>query len=78
MKLSIEINDQMKKLLLELLKDGDIQNKILDIAGQVEDLDDAVDARVDARTDGFIRLDDIDDHIREFLKESTFTTNFED
>ena len=74
MKLSIEINDQMKKLLLELLKDGDIQNKILDIAGQVEDLDDAVDAR----TDGFIRVDDIDDHIREFLKESTFTTNFED
>tara|TARA_R100000808_G_scaffold14493_1_gene34171 strand:- start:3453 stop:3677 length:225 start_codon:yes stop_codon:yes gene_type:complete len=73
MKLSIEINDQMKKLLLELLQDGDIQNKILDIAGQVEDLDDAVDAR----TDGFVRVDDIDDHINEFLKEATFSANYE-
>jgi len=74
MKLSIEINDQVKKLLLELLEDGDIQNKILDIAGKAEDLDDAIETRLD----DFATCGALDDHIKEFLKEATFTTNFED
>ena len=68
MKLSIEINDQMKKLLLELLKDGDIQNKILDIAGQSEDLDDAIDAKVQ----DFLTREDMDDVIRDWIQDGTF------
>ncbi len=73
MKLSIEINDQVKRLLLELLEDGDIQNKILDIAGEGEDLDDAIETRLD----DFVNAGALDDHIKEYLKEATFTTNFE-
>lgn len=73
MKLSIEINDQVKKLLLELLEDGDIQNKILDIAGQAEDLDDAIDARCHE----FVTVEAVDEQIEEFLKQATFSTNFE-
>lgn len=73
MKLSIEINDQVKRLLLELLEDGDVQNKILDIAGEGEDLDDAIDARCS----DFVTVENVDDQIRDYLTGATFTTNFE-
>lgn len=68
MKLSIEINDQVKKLLLELLEDGDIQNKILDIAGGTEDLDDAIDTKIQ----DFLTREDMDDVIRDWIQDGTF------
>ncbi len=73
MKLSIEINDQVKRLLLELLEDGDVQNKILDIAGEAEDLDDVIDAKCSE----YVTVENVDDQIRDYLTGATFTTNFE-
>ena len=73
MKLTIEINEKVKKLLLELLEDGDIQNKILDIAGESEDLDGAIDAK----TCDFITAEDCDDQIRDYLTGASFSTTFE-
>ena len=73
MKLSIEINDQVKRLLLELLEDGDVQNKILDIAGEAEDLDDVIDAKCSE----YVTVENVDDQIRDYLTGATFTTNIE-
>lgn len=74
MKLSIEINEQAKKLLLELLQDEDIQNKILEIAvDSIESVDDAVDSRCQ----DFVTVEDVDNQIRDFLTSATFSANYE-
>ena len=74
MKLSIEINEQAKKLLLELLQDEEIQNKILEIAGDgIESVEDTVDSRCQ----DFVTVEDVDNQIRDFLTSATFSANYE-
>ena len=74
MKLSIEINEQAKKLLMELLQDEDIQNKILEIAvDSIESVDDVVDSRCQ----DFVTVEDVDNQIRDFLTSATFSANYE-
>ena len=74
MKLSIEINEQAKKLLLELLQDEDIQNKILEIAGDgIESAEDVIDKRCQ----DFVTVENVDDQIRDFLTSATFSANYE-
>ena len=74
MKLSIEINEQAKKLLLELLQDEEIQNKILEIAvDSIESVEDAVDSRCQ----DFTTVEDVDNQIRDFLTSATFSANYE-
>lgn len=69
MKLSIEINDQVKKLLLELLEDEDIQNKILDVCQDTENLDDAIDARCS----DFVTVEAVDEQIKDYLSQVTIS-----
>lgn len=69
MKLSIEINDQVKKLLLELLEDEDIQNKILDVCQDAESLDDAIDARCS----DFVTVEAVDEQIKDYLSQVTIS-----
>lgn len=74
MKLSIEINEQAKKLLLELLQDEEIQNKILEIAvDSIESVEDVIDTRCQ----DFTTVENVDDQIREFLTQATFSANYE-
>ena len=69
MKLSIEINDQVKKLLLELLEDEDIQNKILDLYQDAESLDDAIEARCS----DFVTVEAVDEQIKDYLSQVTIS-----
>ena len=59
--------------MLELLQDEEIQNKILDIAIECNDLGDAIDNK----TQDFVTVEDVDNQIRDFLTQATFSANYE-
>jgi len=86
MKLSIEINDKVKVLLLELLQDQEIKNEIIKVIdNEIRKYDSMtpylsesdVEDVVYKRTKNFLTEDEVQDAIMETLTCATFTTEFE-
>ena len=80
MKLSIEINEQAKKLLLELLQDPDVIKEIYGIAwpaGQCAAMDNQMKDLVDEKIQDLINEDQCQEIIEENLKQSIFSVTYE-
>tara|TARA_B100000214_G_scaffold5112_1_gene3809 strand:- start:348 stop:611 length:264 start_codon:yes stop_codon:yes gene_type:complete len=80
MKLSFELSKTGKELLLELLKDPEIRNEILDIAGPPEiseNLDELIEQKLEEKTNIFVVEDQLDSSIQDALRNATFYTECE-
>ena len=79
MKLSIQINEQAKKLLLELLQDPDVIKEIYGAwpAGQCAAMDNQMKDLVDEKIQDLINEDQCQEIIEENLKQSIFSVTYE-
>ena len=92
MKLSIEINDKVKVLLLELLKDQDIRQELAVIANEevhqvvddydfedvmIENLDKRIKEAVSEEASNFMTEDQVQETVSETLRGATFFTECE-
>jgi len=92
MKLSIEINDKVKVLLLELLKDQDIRQELAQIANEevhqvvddydfedvmIENLDKRIKEAVSEETSNFMTEDQVQETVSDTLRGATFFTECE-
>ena len=92
MKLSIEINDKVKVLLLELLKDQDIRQELAVIANEevhqvvddydfedvmIENLDKRIKKAVSEEASNFMTEDQVQETVSETLRGATFFTECE-
>ena len=92
MKLSIEINDKVKVLLLELLKDQDIRQELAQIANEevhqvvddydfedvmIDNLDKRIREAVSEEASCFMTEDQVEESISEALRCATFVTECE-
>ena len=78
MKLSFELSKTGKELLLELLKDPEIRNEILDIAGPPEiseNLDELIEQKLEEKN--VVVEDQLDSSISDALRNATFFTECE-
>ena len=92
MKLSIEINDKVKVLLLELLQDQDIRQELAQIANEevhqvvddydfedvmIENLDKRIKEAVSEEASNFVTEDQVQETVTDTLRNATFFTECE-
>ena len=92
MKLSIEINDKVKVLLLELLQDQDIRQELAQIANEevhqvvddydfedvmIKNLDKRIKEAVSEEASNFVTEDQVQETVTDTLRNATFFTECE-
>ena len=85
MKLSIEINDKVKVLLLELLQDQDIKHELAKIAHQElsncilyeDEIQEQIQKAVENQSTQFMTEDQVQETVTDTLRNATFFTECE-